>query len=301
MITKTEIVENVLKAIRKTDNKKDRDMVEGFLQKHVFQISEQHSFHKLRQVMEVDLTGAGDFPEQGVWLPANLAGIDAVRDSDGRDLVRRDEAHIDPDEHTFRFFTYVPTSPPVYVGDDVVVSQGVDSFSSGELEDYLTDNTEVDVAGEWARFGSEYGFYQVGEQSGDLFDISPVYHGQSLAQEHFEIRPRGTQKLVIVKPNEDQVISGTVKVYYWTYHPPLHLNSDPVLFPHAGLLESIVIREALNNLGRRQLSSDKYIGDIREGWQITRRLNPTFPRQTGPRGRNNKTFEMNHSLFTRRE
>jgi hypothetical protein len=301
MITKSEIIENVLVAIRKTKDASFRLMVEQFLQKQVFMVSEMHSFHKLRQVIELDLTDSGELPYQGVWLPSNLAGIDVVRDEDGRDLVRRDEAHIDPDENTFRFFTYVPSMNPLFVGDDLLADQGVGHFQSAQLDAAISSDPDLDPVGEWCRFNTEYGFYQITENDGGQYKIAPVYHGQSLSQVHFEVRPRGTQKLVVVKPNEDQVISGKVRVYYWTYHPPLHLDSDVIMFPHAGLVESIVLREALNNLGRRQLSSDKYIRDINEAWIVTRRLNPAFPRQTGPRGRDNKTFEMNRSLFRRRE
>lgn len=300
MITKSEIVDNVLVAIRRTHDQKDRKMVERFLQKQAYLVSEMHSFHRLRQTMVVDMTDAGELPDQGVWLPANVAGIDAVRDEHGRDLVRRDESHIDPDENTLRFFTYVPQQGPMYVGDDVDAPQGEGMFFSGELDDYLTMNTEVDVVGQWVRFDSEYGFYQITDDNGGQYKIEPTYHGPSLSMKHFEIRPRGTQKLVIVDGRENQDIRNKYTVHYWTYHPPLYLDSDPILFPHAKLIESIVIREAINNIGRRQLSSDKYIRDIDEAWGVTRRLNPAFPRQTGPRDRNNRTFTMNRPLHRRR-
>lgn len=289
MITKREIVENVLMAIRKT---RDRDfglMVDRFLQKHVFQISEQHSFHKLRQVIEIDLSDG--------WLPSNLAGIDAVKIG-GRDLVRRDEAFIDRDERTMRFYSFVPPDAPLFVGEDLDLPSGEGFFFSANLDDRIA-SSDLDVVGQWVRFNTEYGFYKIIEDDGGQYKIDPVYHGQSLSQTHFEIRPRGTQKLVCVDHRGENA-TGTATVYYWTYHPPLHLDSDPLLFPHAGLVESIVIREAINNLGRRQLSSDKYIRDIDEAWRVTRRLNPSFHRQTGPRDRHNRIFSMNQKLFRQR-
>lgn len=298
MITRKEIIENVLMAIRKTKEPSSRLMVEKFLQKQVFQISEMHSFHKLRRVMDVDMSEAGEAPDQGVWLPADLAGIDVVRDSDGKDLVRRDEAHIDPDEDTYRYYTYVPSMSPLFYGEDLTINKSADTFTSDALADEVAGGTSV--VGEWCRFGGEYGFHKITAEDGSTFTFEPTYHGETLNSETFEVRPRGTQKLVIVKPNEDQVPSGTFKVFYFTYHPALNLDNDPIMFPHAGLVESIVIREAINNLGRRQLSSDKYIRDINEAWQITRRLNPNFPRQTGPRGRNNAPMHTPRTLYKRR-
>lgn len=300
MITRKEIVDNVLLAVRRQKDAEYRKAVESFLQKHVYSVSEMHSFHKLRQVMEIDTAEADGFPHQGVWIPSNLAGIDAVRDQHGRDLVRRDEAHIDPDERIERFFSYVPQQSPLFVGDDLFADQGIGHFTSSHLSSYLSSNPDVDIVGEYVRFSGKYGNFKITEQNVEQFHIEPVYHGEALAENMFEVRPTGTQKLVIIKPNGDQVVGGKYKLHYWTYHPALSLDSDPILFPHAPLIEYIVLREALNNLGRRQLSSDKHIRDIDEAWRVTRRLNPSFPRQTGPRGRNNRAFKMNQNLYRKR-
>lgn len=301
MISKKNIMDNVLLAIRRQKSEKDRDTVDSILQKHVFQVSEQHSFHKLRQAKEIDLSDAGEEPAQGMWLPSDLAGIDTLRNvsvsSDG--FIRRDESHIDPDEKMFRYYSYIPTGLPLFEADDVIVNQGDDYFVSGDLDAMVAGG--LDPVGEWVRFDTEYGFHEIVEVDNDQYKIEPVYTGETLSFKHFEVRPRGTQKLVVVKPNEDQVVSGKVKLHYWTYHPPLHKDTDVILMPHAGLIELLVTREALMVIARRQLSSNTYIRDVEEAWNITRRLNPSFPRATGPRDNLNKQFTMNKTLFKQRD
>ncbi len=292
-VSKQEIVNNVLTAIQRRGDARTRGIVEGKLNSVVYSLSERHSWHDLRRPITLDLADATDEDgEKGLWLPSNVAGVDAVYHKGQRQwLVRRDEAHVDDFEQMPRYYVHVPDCNPLFFGTDAEIDKGGTTFLSEELDD--------DYTGQWIRFGNNesgdeltYGFHKLtGEKA-----FEPPWWGPRLDHVDFEVRPRGTKRLVCLSEHEAPITSGEIVVHAHVYHPPLYRNSESIRFPYPPLVELMVTHEALQIVARRQLSADKYIGLIREAFEESVRLNPAFPKTVRPRSLQGKPFTMNATI-----
>lgn len=283
-----EIVDSTLRALRRVGSDQDTLHVYRILNKHYFSLCSEFSFIDWRRELSIDFTDAAD--DTGLWLPANLFGIDRVRDGEADfEFYPRDRADIEPDEPGYRYNRYVPDDGPLVFGEDAVVSSGTQAFTSTSLG--AADHTD-----EYIKFGREPGFYKLTA----ALTFTPKYYGPDLSEVEYRIRPEGTQKMVIYDPDEQVLDDRTVTVYYWIAPTALYHESDPIVLPHSRALELLVMREAMQVIGKGQLKANTYTSEIDEARAELLRLNPSFPRSGRARDVNNNIFEMKNVPFQRR-
>lgn len=270
----------------------DLERLGRWLNKILVSLSERHSFHLLRRRTTISLADASTTSgQEGSWLPANLAGIDAVQDSStGKYYYRRELDSIDNIESRMpRYSVYAPSLSPLFWSDDCYIDRGDTSFTSTELDTDGSDHT-----GEWVRFGNEPQFYQLSASK----TISETYWGPSQAGADIEIRPKTQKKLMVHTDHDTQLTSGSVIVHYWIYHPLMYRDSDLLLLPYPRLVDLMMQKEAKGSLSRR--SRDPLNAEIDEAWKETVRLNPSFYVPADPLDRIGNHFDPNQITFTRR-
>ena len=285
--TKGDIVDNTLRALRRTLNDTDREMVDRFFNKFYIDICTQIPIKALRRHVEIDLSSE-DY-DDGMWLPANLAGVLRVQDDDDKfDYIERDRASIEDEDSSYRYYTYVPSGGPAYYGDDGFVKQSGLTFTSATL---LTDYT-----GDYVKFGNEPGVYLLSA----IKTFSPAYLGPNQSATEFIIRPSNTQKIVAVDEAEDEITDRTLLVDYWEIPLPLYRDIDVPLLPSTRALELKVMKDAMLIIGKRQLSSKSYDNDIDAAMDELRKMCPSVAPSVRAKDVLNKTFSFANNIFTDR-
>ena len=287
MITLGDILVTTLRALRRTGDENDRKMVISFTNRFYFELCASTPISPLRRRATVDLSSA--LYSSGMWLPSNMSGIFRVKDvDDGFDYINRDRAAITPEENTSLFYTYVPADDPHFTGTDATVQSGTSVFTS----DGLTTNE----TGEYIKFAGEPGYYLLTAAKA----FSPVYWGDNIDSQPFVIRPRGTQKLVCVDGDGDDITDVSVYVDYWEYPQPLYQDTDCPLLPSTRALELLVMKEAMSVIGKRQLSSTTFRAEIAEAINELRKLSPPPESPRVARDRQNQVFTFANEIFTDR-
>lgn len=293
MITRYDLIEEAAATIGgrglATDDKR---RLCRWLNKILVSLSERHSFHLLRRKVTIALGDADTTSgQEGSWLPANLAGVDAVQDaSSGAYYVRREMDSVGNVESGMpRYSVYTPGLAPVFWSDDLRINRGDTTITSSALTDDGTDYT-----GEWCRLGNEPMYYELTAST----TISPTYWGESIADGDLVIRPATQKKLIVHTDHDTQLTSGNVVVHYWIYHPLMYRDSDILLFPYPRLVDLMMQKEAKGSLSRR--SRDPLNGEIDDAWKETLRLNPSFYIPPYPNDRVGNKFDPAQMKWVRR-
>jgi hypothetical protein len=287
MITFGDIKTNTLRALRRTGDENDTKTVASLINRFYFELCALYPISALRRRVKIDLSSS-DYDE-GMWLKSNMSGLFRVIDEeDGWDYINRDRAAISPDEDTNRCYTYVPADDPLYVGDDVYLNKGTSSFTS--------DGLTTDYTDEYIKFASEPGYYLLTAEK----SFSPTYYGNNIEDGSFVIRPRGTQKLVCLDSDGDEITDASVYVDYWEYPQPLYQDTDMPLLPSARALELLVMKEAMSVIGRRQLASATFKAEIDDALKELRRLTPSPAQPQKTRDKYNKVFTFANNIYTDR-
>lgn len=270
----------------------DKQRLVRLLNKTLVSMSEQHSFQRLRRTMIVDLADASEtVGQEGTWLPANCAGVDAVQDVEsGEYFIRREMDAIGNVEFRMpRYSVYSPGLQPAFWADDLIINKGATTFSSIKLDDDGEDYT-----GEYIMLGNEPMYYELtGERT-----IGQTYWGESINNGDLTIRPPIQNKLVIHTDHDTQVLTGEVKIHYWIYHPLMFRDSDILMFPYPRLVELIMQKEAKGSLSRR--SRDPLNLEIEDAWKEARRLNPAFYIPPNPLDRVGNNYDPTSLTFVQR-
>jgi hypothetical protein len=255
-------------------------MVKGLVQHEYFSLCRKHSWAGLRRMTTIDFDGA---TSTGMWLPANMFGIDAVRDEDnGFIFWHRNRDELEPDETGYRYMTYRSSQTAAFDEEDLILRQEGTTFQSALL---TADGT--DYTGDYVKFGTEPGFYLL---SGALA-FGPAYWGPNMTQKRFIIRPKETERMVIYDPDETVLLDRTVEVYYWEAPEPLYRDEDVPTLPSADLLELKVLRRLPEARERRPVSQS----EIREVEADTLALNPDFSIDNPQRDRQKALFRFRGS------
>ena len=282
------IIDNVMESLKRVGDKAAEKKVWGFLNRFYFEMAAERSWAMLRKTLSLDFSSASY--SDGLWLPSDLAGIDRIRDDDdGFDYVRRDGSEIEPDEEAYRYNAYVPDSDSLFYGTDANVKNMETTLVSASLG-------SADHTGEYIRFGSLYGFYKLTA----ALTFTPAFYGENQQEVEFHIRPRGTQKLILYDPHEEEITDRDVTVHYWAFPTPLYRKSDVIMLPSTRALELMVTKEALVVILKRQLSAGTYDDEIKAAKDESARLNPDFQRSPSPRNVHNELFDCSKNPFGRR-
>lgn len=287
METLGSMVATTLRALRRTGDKDDEKTVKSFVNKFYFELCAALPIAALRRRATVDLSSASY--SSGMWLKANMSGLFRIKDvDDGFDYILRDRAAVTPDETANLAYTYVPSDDPLFVGSDCVLNKGATSFTSASLV--------VNHTGEYVKFASEPGYYLLSA----IKTFAPTYWGDNLDGSDFVIRPRGTQKLVCLDEDGDEITDKSVYVDYWEYPQPLYQDTDFSLLPSTRALELLVMKEAMSVIGKRQLSSTTFRAEIDEAMDDLRKMCPAPSQPNVARDKFNKVFSFSNNPFTDR-
>ena len=285
--TRGEIVEDTLRALRRTLSADDRLSVERYVNRFYFDICRAIPIKALRRRATIDLSS--DDYSSGMWLPSNLADVIRVTNvDDGYDYIERDRATIESAESSYRYYTYIPSAGAEAYGEDLLVRQNSTSFTAASLL--------VDYTGSYIKFGNEPGLYLLSA----IKTFTPTYYGPTLDQNEFVIRPTNTQKIICVEPDEDEVTNESIYVDYWEMPPPLYKDSDVPLIPSTRALELLVMKEAMLIIGKRQLSSKSYDGNIKSAMAELRKMCPTVVPPIVAKDVKGNTFSFADNIFTDR-
>ena len=287
MITRGEIVSTTLRALRRGGSEEDKKTVESFVNKFYFELCALVSVSALRRRATVDLSST-DY-SSGMWLKANMSGLYRVQDvDDGFDYINRDRAVVTPDENAYLFYSYVPSSDPAFVGSDGYLQNNALVFTS--------DSLTTDYTGDYIKFGSEPGYYLLSA----IKTFSPTYWGDNMDSGSFVIRPRGTQKLICLDQDGDEITDRSVYVDYCEYPPPLYLDIDVPLLPSSRALELQVMKEAMIVIGKRQSAGNALDKEIEKAVNELKKLSPPPQAPSVARDRFNKVFSFDSQIFTDR-
>ena len=292
MITKYDIINEAAATIGSRTSPDDMKRLERLLNKILVSLSERYSFHLLRRKVTLNLSNSSTtVGQEGLWLPANMAGVDAVQDVDtGVYYVRRESDAIGTIEVGMpRYSVYSAGLAPLFWADDLRIDRGSNTISS-----VLLDQNGTDYTGEWVRLGNEPQVYKL---AGPRL-LSDRYWGESLSYADITIRPASQKKLIIHDNHKEQLKSGTINVYYWIYHPLMYRDSDELLLPHPRLVELMMIKEAKGSLSRR--ARDPLNAEIDDAWKETSRLNPAFYIPSNPLDRAGNAFDPAKMSYDRR-
>jgi hypothetical protein len=281
MLTKKEIVDNILHDALVNSDKRVQDRVEALLHQKYAEICMMYPWQALRRKLALDFSTASS--GTGVWIPANLAGIEIVMDETNKfEILPRDRADVIYDDTNYRYYTYVPDNTALFEADDCYLSHQSSSFTSADLTSDGGDNT-----GEYVRFASQRGYYLL---TGALA-FSPQYNGPDLSEEHFEIRPKYSQKMVMLDTASEAVETGTVQMHYWETPIPLYDDSDVSILPTDEVLELAVLGALPEAKTRRPVTLSMQENALSRALS----LNPSLPRLVPPRDRQNQLFRFDRT------
>ncbi len=218
---KTEILE----AIRGKNDSEMAARVASLLREEHVRICRSLSWADLRSSAAYDMTGA---TSAGTILPANVCGIDRVRDVDNEyEFADRDREDVDQNDTGYRYYLINAANAPLVSGDDLAIGSKASSFTSSAVAAAIAGGTTV--LSEYITFGSDPGLYKITSETSP-FGITPAYRGAQLSSQGFEIRPSGTKAIVCVDGTGEIYTGGTVTVYFWALPEPL-VDDQQIVLP----------------------------------------------------------------------
>lgn len=273
MIPAGQIVENVLRAALRTTSAEKRTEAWQLLNAAYFQLCREHPFSALRTYIDLNFAST----DGGMWLPSDLFGVRRVYDNTNDiEFLPIDSSEVDPEEGGYRFYCKPGATEDLFFSEDCSIDHGGATFTCSELTD--------DHTGKQVTFGTELGYYTLTASK----TITPTYYGPTIDSEEVRIRPKETQKMVIIDGSEDELDDRTVRVHYWKAPSPLYRDSDMPCIPHASVLELMVLSVMPEARSRRPVSQQ----DVEEAKRQAKMANPDNPRPARPRDIHNKRFTL---------
>lgn len=179
-------------------------------------IAASFSCHLLRRTMTITA---------GQWMPSDIAGIDAIYDSEYRYAPRdRGQRNISGDNRRKFYISEICTTPLIY-RRGISINKGTTSFT---VESPALDSAYI---GEYIRFAGLLGFYKLASTT----TIDSTFMGDNLINEWFQVRPEGTPKLGICD-EEGTDLTASVTMDYWVLPKPLTDRSQTIPLPSSEYL-----------------------------------------------------------------
>jgi len=234
MQTVGQMIDNVASITVTNANEDERQRILEIIQSVYYEVCAMTSWTVLRETVDLAFSGS----VTGIWLPADLLGIDAVVGSQTggyRHYLPRDEANVDYSETTYRFYFSDIALEPVAQGDDLQISSGATTFTAPGLTTDYTDD--------YIMFDDEPGLYKLTAQT----TIERTYYGKPLSGAHYQVRPVGTKKISAVD-SAREATTDTLTCYYWRLPPPLYRETDRIIIPADRAIE---LMSAIRYVGER--------------------------------------------------
>ena len=285
------IVENIARAMVRTNDNEDIKYIWRVLNQVYFDLCSKYSWYALRATKDIDFTSA---TSSGLWLPANLLGIDEVRDyANEITYIPIDQGGYDPRDRGYRYKRFVGSETALYEsGEDLTIGSEKTSFTCPALQALITNATISTVKGEFASFSSEPGLYEI-TNNVEPFTIAVSYNGDDLDDKGISIRPEGTEKISLIDPDEAVVDDATVTIHYWKLPRPLYRDVDPVVLPTSELLELATLIKMPEAKRARPISANQ----VEEVLQDALRINPNHRSSNYPSDVAGAMFTMKKGIW----
>jgi len=176
----------------------------------------------------------------------------------------------------YNWFLNIGIATPLLTGTDMAVTAGSTSVTSA-----TGGFTTADHDGEFIRIDENAGIYEIDSVSDtNTLVLKHAYRGASDTSQYFEIRPEGTQQLILSDQDGDAISTSTAVMWYLKKPLPLYNDYDQILLP--GECEAVRIRTF-----QMMLESDKYDVDSQrqdDDYEVAlSHMKSLDPRQSRPR------------------
>ena len=226
------------------------------------------SWLQLRRKVSINFTSKDS--NNAMLLPGDLAGIDAVWDSDREYFPSgwgRSENDASESDISYRWFYTEPASDALAILSSIRMNVGASTFTGGTWD--------ASYIGEYMQVAAELGSYKLtGTRT-----FEPRWYGPRLggaaADSYLQIRPPGTKRFSIVN-DEGDFEANTVTVYYWVLPPPLYQDHQPIMLPDHRALELLTIIRVLGLKDRKETIADRYRAEYSDALAKMENMNPNF-------------------------
>jgi hypothetical protein len=256
--------------------------IKRFLQVRYYELCAMAGFQELRNSKSLTFLTTDT---NGQWLPSDLIGVVAVLSSDGETrYVQTSEDRQYLCDGRYHWF-----HPSV---QQDTLAEGAQGMTV--LPNQSTANCASAAAG-WTGYQVKFigwpGFYTIGTVTpGVSFVFTPSFKGgQAITDGRYEVRPKGTKKIVLVD-DEGAVHADTAKVFYWQYPEPLFDDAQSILLPNVRALENFVKADCIGSVEKRKTEADGYLNEAKESLSALTMLAPTQLQPAIPRNRSGNTF-----------
>jgi len=287
-----EAMEEIIDADQSENEPERQARAFRLLRSELSDLSRLYDWEELRQdPLTKDFAAATD--DTGLYMPSSLGGISLVIDADAEmEIAPRSRADAATNEQGYRYYLYRPSATALYDGDDMVLANGGATFASDALTAAGTTVTD-----QYMRIGYQQMYYLI-SNTVTPFAITPTYRGTSIQSDGvFSIRPSETKKINMVDTAEEEVRDRDVKVYWWSVHPPVFRNEDPIFLPSRDLVVKRVIAKLPNAKRRRPIGQNA----LDDALQQALSMNPPFEYPYGVRGRNGQRIDFNAEFYASRD
>lgn len=230
--------------------------------------------------MRSQVVYAYDESADGMWLPADLIGIDGVTDGESVWNKSNPPGAANKSSQAKLWFVSERCKTPVVSGSTLEIQDGATAFTGA------TGITAAHI-GEYIRIGDQSAVYKLASAT----TLETPYHGDVQTAAYFEVRPVGTQKIKLLS-EEAEIDRTAATIYYWRFPEQLYSETQLMQLPTARVLElATAIR--VNGIDRDTDAKDDAQKDLygskgRYEGELSRALsmNPEFVLQIIPKNKN---------------
>ena len=265
-----------------------------------YEVCKLISWLPLRKYIDLDFSTVGT--AAGMWLPADLIGIDGVYDASSLtpeqnattagpqsaiEFLPRDEASsAEQEDYNFRWY-YITNSTPL---DDADAGMAATRLSTAVV---FTPALGGDRSGEWVAIKAMPGFCKLTSNTvltkgfPGVTNTSPGYG--------YQVRPVGQKQIACINTLRG-LWQTSVRVYYWAYPEPLLADGVPIVVPER-LVELMSFIRIVGTYGRREQTANKYREEFKAELDLQLQLNPKFGRRAYPRDKHRRPLTFAAPLF----
>jgi len=236
---------------------------------------EQYPWQFLRRTTSISFASPDSNNE--MLLPANLAGIESVWDSDGYEYTETTISAVSDtesnDDYRYRWYFGAPVTSGLLTAKEFGINQAASSFT-------MTTTWDSDWVGEYIRFQDDLSVYLISASKA----ISEAYRGEALSNGWASIRPEGTKRMGVLDP-AGAAAGTTVTVAYWVYPYPIAEPHHIIQIPHHEALKYAVLADMTGPQDRRRKDALDYYALADKHLAIAKDLNPRFVPPRRPRNK----------------
>jgi hypothetical protein len=226
------------------------------------------SWQRLRRTKTLTFTAQA----AGVLLPFNLAGIDAIYNTDNGIFNRREKGQIGiTEDECYRWAIVSVTTTPLASAASGVNADKRSSTISGLTTDYT---------GEFIVFDKRIGVYELTSQN----TISPEFMEEKVSNGGYRIRPEGAMYLNCYD-TEGNPITGSVTLDYWVYPQPITDDSQTIMFPTSDALAMFVVNRFIGLTNIDPIRASQYRKEFETAYGRMLDMNPIYVTPNIPVGR----------------